>query len=525
MNGSKLDAVFVGGGHNGLVAATRLARKGLRVLVCESASRPGGGAAACEIHPGFRAPGLAHVLPGFDRRAVRQLGLGRHSLHTGAAALPRVLLLPDRDALTLEADPRQAAKAIGNRSTADARAYPEFLRRMHAHAAALRPLLEGVPPRLDLADRRNLFTLGRLAWSIRRRGRSSMRELLRIITMNAADLLDEHFESDAIKGAFALEAVLGTNHGPRSPNTVFTLLHRFAAHGTEADGTPAKPSPVGHTVDALVAAARRAGVEIRTNARVQRIRVEDGCVRGIELADGSVIEAERVVSNADPVTTFADLVGGDHLDADFLADVRALRTRGTTGKASFALDRLPNLPMPSTGGPARWLVAPSLEHVETAFDHVKYGEAAPEPALEITIPSLGDPDCAPEGQHVMSVNVAYAPWSADLDPDRLGETVTAVIERHAPGFADSILARDAMGPREIEQRFGMRGGHWHHGDIALDQFFMVRPVPGWPRYRTPVGGLYLCSAGTHPGGGVTGGNGINAAREILRDRGHRRQAA
>lgn len=525
MTGSKPDVLLVGGGHNGLVTATRLARKGLRVCVFEAAAEPGGGAAAREIHPGFRAPALAHVPPAFDRRAVRELGLGRQGLGAGSSAMPRVLLLPDVDSLTLDADPQRAAQAIRSHSEADARAYPGFLRRMEGHAAALRPLLECVPPRLDFGDRRNLLTLGRLGWSIRRRGRASMRDLLRIITMNAADLLDEHFESDAIKGAFALEAVLGTNHGPRSPNTVFTLLHRFAGQGTGSDGMHALHSPVGHAVNALVAAAERAGVEIRTNAHVQDILVESGRVRGIELADGSVIEAERVVSNADPVTTFADLVGGDHLDADFLADVRALRTRGTTGKVNFAVDRMPDLPMPPAGGPARWLFAPSLDHVETAFDHVKYGEEVPEPALEITVPSLGDPDCAPAGQHVVSVNVAYAPWSTDLLPERLGETVTATIERLAPGFTDAILARDALGPREIEQRFGMRGGHWHHADIALDQFLMVRPVPGWPRYRTPIDGLYLCGAGTHPGGGVTGTNGIGAAGEILRDRKHGRQTA
>lgn len=524
MNDSRVDAVFVGGGHNGLVAAARLARAGLRVRVLEAAPFAGGAAAAQEIHPGFRGPALAHALPAFDRRAVRQLGLRRQGLHTGTASMPRMLVLPDRGSLALSADPQQAAESIRRYSPADSRTWPDFLRRMDNYARALRPLLDGTPPRLDFDDRRNLLKLGRLGWSLRRRGRTTMRELLRIITMNVADLLDENFESDALKGAFALEAVLGTDHGPRSPNTVFTFLHRHAAHST-ASRSSAAARGVGHTVKTLIDAAERTGVDIRTSARVTRIRIEGGSARGVELDDGSFVEAGTVVSNADPVTTFGELVGGDHLDADFLAGVRALRTRGTTGKVNFALDRLPDLPMPPGGGPARWLIAPSVDCVETAFDHVKYGEAVPEPALEITLPSLDDPDCAPEGQHVMSVNVAYAPYSTDLDPDTLGETVTGLIERHAPGFTRSILARDALGPREIERRFGIRGGHWHHGDIALDQFFMLRPVPGWSGYHTPVDGLYLCSAGTHPGGGVTGTNGINAAREILRARKQGRQAA
>jgi len=266
-------------------------------------------------------------------------------------------------------------------------------------------------------------------------------------------------------------------------------------------------------------------VEIRTGAAVKSIRVEAGATRGVELADGSTIDSPVVVSNADPVTTCTELVDADHLDADFRREVRAIRTKGTTGKVGFALDRLPDLPQPASGGPLRWVIAPSIGYVERAFDHVKYGEAVPEPALEITIPSLDDPDCAPSGQHVMSVNVAYAPYSESFDADEMGKTVTAMIERHAPGFAETILAREAWGPREIEARFGMRGGHWHHGDIALDQFFMVRPVPGFAQYRAPIEGLYLCGAGTHPGGGVTGTNGINAARAVLRDRRNGRRAA
>jgi len=520
MSDTAFDAVFVGGGHNGLVAATQLARKGLRVLVLEAGDRAGGGAADYEIHPGFRTPALAHVLPAFDRRAARGLGLRRQGLQAGAGDMARVLLLPDGASMTLGPDPQQAASALRAHSAADAAAYPGFLQRLHRHTQALRPLLDGTPPRLHLADRRNLLTLGRLGWSVRRRGRGAMRDLLRIITMNVADLLEETFESDAVKGAFALEAVLGTDHGPRSPNTVFTLLHRMA--GLQPEGATAQAAG---RAKPLLAAATGAGVELRTGTRVAGVRVEGGAARGVTLTDGSTIDAGVVVSNADPVTTFRDLVGGDHLDADFLAEVRALRMRGTTGKVNFALERAPDLPQPAGGGPARWLLAPSIDHVETAFDHVKYGEAVPEPALEITVPSLTQPDRAPAGGHVMSVNVAYAPYSDTLDPGDLGRTVTALIERHAPGFGASVLACDAWGPRQIEERFNVHGGHWHHGDIALDQFFMVRPVPGCAQYRTPVDGLYLCGAGAHPGGGVTGTNGINAAREILRDRRNGRQAA
>lgn len=524
MSGASVDAAVIGSGPNGLVAAARLARAGLRVRVLEAAPQAGGGAGVREMHPGFRAPALAHVLPAFDRRAVRQLGLARHGVRPDSAAATRMLLLGDGRSLPLGPDPEAAAEALRPHSRADARAYPAFLEQLQAHVAALRPLLDGTPPPLDPRDRSSLLRLGRLGWSVRRRGRAQMRELLRVITMNAADLLDETFESDAVKGAFALEAVLGTNHGPRSPNTVFTLLHRLAAQAPRraAQRSAAGPARIGQ---ALVEAATGAGVEIETGRRVARVRVDNGRVRGVGLADGDTVEAPLVVSSADPRTTFGDLVGGDHLDADFLADVRSLRGRGSTGKVSFALDRLPELPMPANGGPVRWLLAPSVGYVETAFDHVKYGERIPEPALEITVPTLDDPDCAPPGQHLASVNVAYAPHAAEHDPAELGRIVTTLIERHAPGFGASVLACDARGPREIEQDLGMAGGHWHHVDIALDQFFMLRPVPGFARYRTPVDGLYLCGAGTHPGGGVTGTNGINAAREILRDRRRGRRTA
>ncbi|MDZ7841845.1 MAG: NAD(P)/FAD-dependent oxidoreductase [Gammaproteobacteria bacterium] len=522
MSGIPVDAVLVGAGPNGLVAAARLARSGLRVVVLEASDQAGGGAAASEIHPGFRVPALAHVLPTFDRRAVRLLNLRRHGLDAAPAAMTRMALLPDGGALALSPDPERTAEALRGHSPRDAAAYPAFHERLRRHADALRPLLENTPPRLAMDDRRNLLALGRLGWSIRRRGRASMRDLLRIITMNAADLLEESFETGAVQGAFALDAVLGTNHGPRSPNTVFSLLHRFAGHGVGGAGAAAG---VGGLADALTGAARAAGVEIRTNARVSRILVDTGTAAGVELADGDIIEAGIVVSNADPVTTFTTLVGADHLDADFLAEVRALRTRGTTGRVGFALDRPPRLPGPPGGGPARWLLAPSIDHVEEAFDHVKYGGAVPDPALEITMPSFLDPGCAPPGRHVMTVNVAYVPYSEALDTDRLADTVTRRIDRHAPGFSDSVLAREALGPRDIERCCGMRGGHWHHVDIALDQFFMTRPVPGFAQYRSPVDGLYLCGAGTHPGGGVTGTNGFNAAGEILKDRKRARRAA
>lgn len=352
-----------------------------------------------------------------------------------------------------------------------------------------------------------------------------MRDFLRIVGMNVADLLDEVLETPALQGVFAADAVWGTNHGPRSPNTVFTLLHRMAGAAAGREGRLVWPGGgPERVVNALAAAARAAGADIRTESRVARIVVEAGAVCGAELADGSMISADTVVSSADPQTTCAALVGPDHVDADFLKDIRAFRTRGLTGKVNFALERMPALPGAEAGKALRWVLAPSIDYVEEAFDCAKYGQAPPAPALEITVPSLHDDSLAPQGKHVMSVNVAYAPYTDEEDASALQRTVTGLIESYAPGFGDSVLACEAMGPRAIESTFRIAGGHWHHGDIALDQFFMLRPVPGFAQYRLPVSGLYLCGAGAHPGGGMTATAGANAAAQILRDRKHRRRS-
>lgn len=521
MTQQEYDAVIVGAGHNGLVTATWLARSGLRVLLLEARSEVGGMAGWHEIHPGFQAPSLAHLVPGLNARTIRALDLDGAGLEKDLQRVSTISLRDDGDDLHIDPDPAAAAHAIGAHSAADGAAWRDFHARMQRHVEALRPLIENTPPRLDFSERGNLMQLARLGWSVRRQGRASMRELLRIISMNMADLIDENFEADAVRGMLALDSVLGTDHGPRSPNTVFSWLLRQ----TLFNGAPMLSAGGSQRlVKALEVAARNAGVDIRTDARVARIDVAGGSARGVELADGTRYQADAVVANTDPVTTLVDLVDADHLDADFLGDVRAFRNRATTGKVNLALDRAPDLPLPEGGGAARWVIAPSLDAVEQAFDQVKYREDVNAPALEITVPSFTDTGLAPDGQHVMSVNVAYVPYREDAAQD-LGERVVRQIEAHAPGFAESVVACEAWGPADIEARFGARGGHWHHGDIALDQYFLTRPVPGFNQYRTPVDGLYLCGAGTHPGGGVTGISGSNAAREILQDRKSRRKVA
>jgi phytoene dehydrogenase-like protein len=348
-----------------------------------------------------------------------------------------------------------------------------------------------------------------------------MRELLRVGGMNVYDLLEEHFESAALKGALAFDAVLGTNFGPRSPGTVLTLLHRLA--GEAAGGATLLSQPrggLGAVCDALANSATAAGVTIRTGSPVARIVVEDDRAAGVELQSGERIAAATVVSGADPKTTFMTLVGARHFDAGFVRRVSHFRTKGLAAKLHLALDRIPVFAGVDPGRlRGRLIIAPSLQHLERAYNHSKYGEFSAAPAMEITVPSANDAALAPAGGHVLSAIVQYAPYSlaAGWEGGRrqFEELCLETLEGVAPGLRNSVVASELFTPVDIEREFRIAGGHWHHGELAFDQFFMVRPVPGAAQHSTPLPGLYLCGAGCHPGGGVMGVPGRNAAQAIL----------
>jgi phytoene dehydrogenase-like protein len=348
-----------------------------------------------------------------------------------------------------------------------------------------------------------------------------MRELLRIGGMNVHDLLEEHFGGVALKGALAFDAVLGTNFGPRSPGTVLTLLYRLAAEA--ASGTRGLAQPrggVGAVSDALAKAAVAAGVTIRPGSAVKRILVESDRAAGVELESGERIAAGTVVSNADPKTTFLELLGTAHLDTGFVRRVRHLRMRGLAAKLHLALDRAPKFSAAADAAlQGRVLISPSLQYLERAYNHSKYGEYSSAPAMEITVPSVNDPELAPAGKHVLSAVVQYVPYALaggwTQQRDRFMDLCIGVLGKHAPGLEASIVGAELLTPLDIEQEFRISGGHWHHGELAFDQFFMVRPVPGAAQHRTPLPGLYLCGAGCHPGGGIMGTAGRNAARQVL----------
>lgn len=517
MSASRYDCIVVGGGHNGLTCAAYLARAGRSVLVLEAEEAVGGAARTREFAPGFRVSACAHLLHMMPGWLARELGLARHGLRMAAEDMPTLALSADG---VLRIDPR-AQDAPAGLSGADARAFPRYAARMNRLATALRPVLEAVPPGLGTGAWRDRLTLFGLAARLRLIGRRELREALRIGGMCVQDLLDEHFSSPLLKGALAFDAVLGTNYGPRSPGTVFTLLYRMAAGAASAHALSQPVGGLGALCDALAAAARSAGAVIRTEAPVASIVVRDDCAAGVRLESGEALEAGCVISNADPGTTFLKLLGAEHLDTGFVRRLSHLRTRGMTAKLHLALERAPRFAGLDDASSGRIVLAPSPESIERAFNHAKYGEFSTRPALEILLPSAADPTLAPAGKHVLSAVVQYAPyrlaagWAGQRE--RFLDAIVAELEAHAPGLRDSVCAAELLTPQDIESQFRISGGHWHHAELALDQFFMLRPVPGLARYRAPVRGLYLCGAGCHPGGGVMGVAGRNAARELLRE--------
>ncbi len=506
----RYDCIVVGAGHNGLVCAATLARGGRSVLVLEAQAQVGGAALTREFAPGFQVSACAHLVHQLRADVLRDLELEAHGLKWAARTMPTTALGPDG-----------ARLRVGDESGGpDAAAFKAYSARMRRFAEALVPVLSRVPPRLGTSDWKDYAALARLGWQIRRLGRDDMRELLRIGGMNVYDLLEEHFETPLLKGALGFDAVLGTNFGPRSPGTVLTLLYRLATQAAAGGGLSQPVGGVGALCEALARSATAHGAQIRARTAVKRILVEADRAAGVELESGERIAAATVISSADPKTTFLQLLGTAQLDTGFVRRVSHLRSRGLAAKLHLALDRLPKF----TGATesdlrGRLLISPSLEYLEHAYNHAKYGEYSSAPALEITVPTLNDPALAPPGQHVLSALVQYVPYALKggwLDErERFTGLCLSLLERYAPGLSSSVVGVELLTPADIEQEFRISGGHWHHGDLAFDQFFMVRPVPGAAQHATPVPGLYLCGAGCHPGGGVIGTAGLNAARQVL----------
>jgi phytoene dehydrogenase-like protein len=509
--------IIVGAGHNGLVCAAYLAKAGREVLVLEAADRVGGAAVTREFAAGHRVSACAHLLYLLDAGVHRDLNLGTHGLRLARTNLKTVALGDAGRHLVIDGGQVEA----GTLGDADRRALGDYRARMLKFARVLARQHNRRPPRIGGGDRSNLFGAAALGWDIRRLGRDDMREFLRIAGINIFDVLEETFDDPLLKGALALDAVLGTNLGPRSNNSVLALLHRLSGQAADGSRGPAIPvGGMGAVTAAIAAAATASGAQIRTSSPVARITLDGDRVSGVQLASGETIAAGTVISNADPTNTLLTLLGARNLETGFAQRVRHYRTRGTAAKLHLALDSLPEFTglAPVLTG-ERIVIAPDLTYVEHAFDPSKYGQCSPEPTLEITIPTMHDASLAPNGHHVLSAVVQYAPYDARANTDAARgeflERTLAVLERHAPTLRRHIVAAEMLLPFDIEREFRITGGHWHHGELALDQLMMLRPVQSAAQYSMPVNGLYLCGAGCHPGGGVMGSAGGNAARAVL----------
>jgi phytoene dehydrogenase-like protein len=509
MTDGKLNIVIIGGGHNGLICAAYLAKAGHKVTLLEARDRVGGAAITREFAPGFRVSAGAHLLYLLDEDIRRELALENHGLKMARTGMGTVSLNPEGEHV------RYLGPAVTGVSDADRTAMQEYHRKMSRFAGIVGQLHGQVPPRLGTKDRGDLFALARLGWNIRRMGKQDMREFLRVAGINIHDVLQEHFDSEVLKGALSLDGVLGAFLAPRSNNSVFCALHRLSNGG--AYSQPA--GGMGAVSNACGRAAAEAGAEIRISTPVKRILLDFDRACGVELEDGERLEADAVVSATDPKTTFFTLLGAQNLEAGFAHRVKNVRCNGNVAKLHLALDAMPEFTgLDANLGRESLVIAPSLQYVDHAFNHAKYGEFSAEPVLEFTLPSLHDSSLAPAGKHVLCANVQWAPrhlktgW-ADGKP-RFLEATLGVLERFAPGIRQRVTHAELLTPEDIESEFRITGGHWHHAELAMDQFLMTRPVYGAAQYAAPVNGLWICGAGSHPGGGVMGHAGRNAARAI-----------
>ncbi|MFN2513608.1 MAG: phytoene desaturase family protein [Pyrinomonadaceae bacterium] len=521
------DIIIIGGGHNGLVAACYLAKAGLKALVLERREVVGGGATTEEIHPGFRCSTLAHTAGPLFPDIAKDLNLTRHGLETIDPEIRVLAIESNQRSLAVYNDDARTAADIEKISPHDAKSYSEFAASFRRIGRVLSPLLRMTPPSIDKPAPAELFNLGRVGMSFRGLGKKDAYRLLRWGPMAVADLVAEWFETELLRATVAARGIFGAFAGPWSAGTSTGLLWQAAMDGHAIAPSSFVKGGMGALTAALAKAATDAGVEIRTKSDVERILVVDGKASKVVLKGGDEILTRAVVSNADPRTTFLRLVDPVDLDPDFLMKIRNFRAVGSAGKINLALSGLPSFP-DLNGGDAgsrfsgRIHIGPDIDYLERAFDAAKYGDCSPSPFLDVTIPSLTDPSLAPAGAHVMSVHVQFAPYNLKTGDwnsrrEEFGDTVVKCLTEFAPNLQELVVGRQIITPLDLEQTYGLSGGHIMHGEQTPDQFFAFRPLIGWAQYRTPINKLYLCGAGTHPGGGITGGPGANAAREIIKD--------
>jgi len=519
--------IIVGGGHNGLVASAYLARAGRRVLVLEARELVGGCAVTEEIWPGYRVSTASYLASLMQEKVVRDLELERFGYRVDAKDPAFFSPFPDGSHLFMWQDRQKTLAEIAKFSKRDAEAYPKYEAHLERLAIVAESLLLTTPPDFPPSGVGDFIEYLRLLGRLRGLSRNEMVGLVKVFTQSAADLLDEWFESEQLKVTLATDGVIGANGGPRSPGTAYILLHHCMGGVNGHRGLWGfVRGGMGTVSNAIAESARSRGVTVRTNAPVEKILVREGRARGVVLKGGEEIQAGIVASNLDPRRTFLQLMDSGDLPADFLDGIRKFRSEGTSLKMNLALRGLPEFSaLPGAPGPqhkATMHICPSVEYVERAWDDAKYGRPSRSPLIEMTIPTMYDGSLAPTGHHIMGIFLQYAPytlrgttWDAEREP--YADRILDVIEEYCPNIKSIVVERQTLSPLDLERRFGITGGNIFHGEMSLDQMFVLRPLAGWAKYRTPVRGLYLCGSGAHPGGGVMGAPGHNAAREILKD--------
>lgn len=531
------DAIIIGGGHNGLVTAGYLGRSGLKTLVLESRTQLGGAASTEEVFPGYWVDTGSFDASLFLKRIISELGLEQYDLKMIGAPVLAFAPHVDNIPFILWRDQQKALEEINRLSPKDAKQFPLFANKIAGMTKLLREVWMLAPPNLPEVKYGEIFPWLRVARKLRRSGRREMMEFVRVLPMPLADYLDEWFESPWLKGVLGSQALLGSFQGPRSPGTMYNFLHTtLGAQVGQARSCQFVRGGMGRLAEALACAARERGAEIRLSSCVEKILIEAGQARGVILDSGEIVHSRVVVSSAPPRQSFFDLVGTENLEARIVRELKNIRYQGCTARIILGLGEMPHFRSASTRASlvkegtllsGRIVICPDLDYLEHAYDQAKYGKFSSQPYLEIVVPTMLDASLAPPGRHLMLINVQYAPYHLsdgtwDDQRENLTRTVLEMLESIAPGIGNLILHQLTLTPLDLERRFSLPEGCIYHGQMSLDQQLFMRPVPGYGSYRTPIQNLYLCGASSHPGGGVTGAPGYNAAHLIIRELGKKR---